>query len=353
MKPLPAICLVFASLLWLQGCGQDAPKCKNVTCGDNSSCEADTGDCVCDPSYTGATCGECAEGYHSTEGACVADECTGDADCDDGLACNGAETCQGATCQAGAAVECSANAACQEPDAACVCVPGFLLEGEACLPDLSILGSWIDDWGMDHDVTRDTWTNAGSVFHITQADGIDNFVVARNDAANPWNAGLWSKFEWGYGGDVLYYCQIAYAAETEQEAAAARASRASLTTGCGGFPWSRLRERLEITGAWVDGWGYDHDISQDTWDNAGSVFHITQLDNQADFLVAHNDPANAWSPDLWSRFDWTWDDAGGLHYCQIAYDAPDEATAAANTAADRASLDTGCGGFGWSSLSPR
>ena len=352
MKFLSIVSLVLTAALLAAGCGEDAPKCKNVTCGDNAGCDPDTGECVCDPGYTGVSCADCAEGYHADGDACLADECAVDADCDDGSTCNGAETCQGATCQAGTAVQCQADASCQEPDGACACDPGFLPEGDSCLAYLSILGSWVDDWGYVHEVTREAWTSGDSIFHITQADPVAGELVAQNDAANPWNPGLWSKFEWGYGGDVLYYCQIAFAAASEEEAAAARANRASLMTGCGGFPWSRLHARLEITGAWIDDWGYDHDITQDTWSTAGSVFHITQVDNEAMFLVAHNDPANAWSPGLWSRFDWTWDAQGELYYCQIAYDAADEETAAANTAADRADLATGCSGFGWSHLNP-
>jgi len=108
---------------------------------------------------------------------------------------------------------------------------------------------------------------------------------------------------------------------------------------------------LEIVGSWVDDWDTSHVITQDDWTMATSVFNITQFDNDADFLVAQNDSDNDYNPDKWSRFDWT-EDGGDLYYCQIAYDADDEATAAADTSADSGDLDTGCGGFSWSRLNP-
>lgn len=110
---------------------------------------------------------------------------------------------------------------------------------------------------------------------------------------------------------------------------------------------------LEVSGSWIDDWGTSHDIDQESWIMDDSVFHITQFDNGADFMVAQNDADNAYNPELWSRFDWMYDTGGALYYCQIAYDAADEATAAANEDADRSDLDAGCAGFAWSCLNER
>jgi hypothetical protein len=125
-----------------------------------------------------------------------------------------------------------------------------------------------------------------------------------------------------------------------------------LTVPClGGCSGGSEEQDLEIIGSYVDEWDGAHEIGLQTWSTMGSVFHISQYSNLDDFLVAQNDPANEYNPDLWSRFDWTWDGAD-LYYCQIAYDAASEVAALAADGADRADLATGCNDFAWSKLTP-
>lgn len=114
---------------------------------------------------------------------------------------------------------------------------------------------------------------------------------------------------------------------------------------------------LEIAGTWTDEWGGDHLITDTTWTMTGmvaGVFAISQYDNDLDFLIAHNDASNPYSPGLWSRIDWTtWQ--GALYFCQIAYDKATESEALATEPADRIDpTSTGCGGpFPWSKLAQK
>jgi len=110
-----------------------------------------------------------------------------------------------------------------------------------------------------------------------------------------------------------------------------------------------VQAALEIEGEWTDNWGSAHDISQTVWSTMGSDFFISQYSNVEAFLLAQNDSANEYNPDLWSRFDWFYDSDGELLYCQSTYDAVDEDAALA-ASADRADIDAGCGGFAWSVL---
>lgn len=110
------------------------------------------------------------------------------------------------------------------------------------------------------------------------------------------------------------------------------------------------QDALEIAGSWVDNYAGSHEITQSTWVmDMGGTFHISQYSNGDDFLIAQNDAANAYNPDLWSRFDWTYD-GSDLYYCQSAYDAASEAAALAATPANASDLNSGCGGFAWSAL---
>ena len=109
-----------------------------------------------------------------------------------------------------------------------------------------------------------------------------------------------------------------------------------------------IENPLEIIGSYSDIWGGSHTIDEASWtDGYGGIFHISQFDNDSDWLIAQNDAANSWNPELWSKFEWTTDANGGLFYCQSAYDAATEEDAMA-AAADASDLATGCGGFGWS-----
>ncbi|HNC98117.1 MAG TPA: hypothetical protein PKW90_18440, partial [Myxococcota bacterium] len=219
-------------------------------------------------------------------------------------------------------------------------------------PQLEIRGNWVDDWGGSHSISEDLWDMSGSSFHISSYDNFNHYAIAQNDAANAWYPEFWSRFDWTWNGSSYYYCQTAYNAATEADALATPAANsADLSTGCGGFSWSKLSAPLSIIGSYTDNWGGSHEISQSTWTSGSSVYHIQMVDNNGSFLVAQNDAANTYNPELYSRFDWTYDQ-GTLYYCQIAYDAADMASALQNTSAVRADLAAGCNGFGWSSLTP-
>jgi len=116
-------------------------------------------------------------------------------------------------------------------------------------------------------------------------------------------------------------------------------------------------EALAIVGSYTDGFGTAHEVTAERWTQtypgaAPMVFHVTRFDNAAGWVVAQNDPANEYSGGRWSRFDWARSGAA-LWYCQSAYDADSEDAALAAPAADPTDpANAGCGGFGWTNLTP-
>ncbi len=113
-------------------------------------------------------------------------------------------------------------------------------------------------------------------------------------------------------------------------------------------------EPLEVIGSYTDDFMGTHVVTTDSWTQSGQgaplVFQIEQFDNDADFLVAKNDDANAFNPGLYSRFDW-FEDGGQLYFCQSSFDAP-TAAEAEMASADSGDLMMGCGTFAWSTLTP-
>ena len=105
---------------------------------------------------------------------------------------------------------------------------------------LAIVGRYTDDFDGEHVITNSIWTNYG-IYNISQFDNEERYVIARNDESNMSSPCAWSRFDWAYDGDDLYYCQSAYAAESEEAALDSEPADAEdLEKGCSGFPWSQL-----------------------------------------------------------------------------------------------------------------
>lgn len=114
---------------------------------------------------------------------------------------------------------------------------------------LEIAGQWLEEFapgmGITHVIDETRWDQLAdfgdAIFHVDSYDDDARVVVAQGDEANEFSPGLWSRFDWTWDGDALYYCTAVYDAATADDALAAPASEpADLEMGCGGFPWSPL-----------------------------------------------------------------------------------------------------------------
>lgn len=114
----------------------------------------------------------------------------------------------------------------------------------------SIVGTYQDDYGLAHRITQSTWVMDTSVFHIVQVDNPHAFLTAHNDTNNQSFPDKYSRFDWAHDEQsVLYFCQTAYDAETAEKALQTAAANAGdLTSGCSGFPWSKLIPVTEDAG---------------------------------------------------------------------------------------------------------
>lgn len=116
-------------------------------------------------------------------------------------------------------------------------------------------------------------------------------------------------------------------------------------------PWPL--DDIAIAGEYVDNFGGAHVVTTTTWTQGqgegASLFTFEGVWNDDEVAVAQNAPTNAFSPGLYSRFDW-FQDGEDLWFCQTAYDAATAQLAFDATPADVTDLGAGCGGFGWSQL---
>ena len=229
---------------------------------------------------------------------------------------------------------------------------------------LEIIGRYMErsgDYEASHIITETEWTSRSSygtsVYHISQYDNANDFIIAQNDSEKSWNPDKWSRFDYTVKNGELYYCQTAYNAETEEAALATPAADKTdpATKGCGSSPWTKLtKDVVEIIGAYT-AYGYKHVISNTVWVQldpfyGDSIFHITQFDSIDNVIIAQNDETHPWYPNKWSRFDYVIN-GEDIYYCQIAYEEETEEAALAVTTADREDLTgTGCNGSPWSKL---
>ncbi len=92
-------------------------------------------------------------------------------------------------------------------------------------------------------ITNAIWTNYG-VYNISQFDNDEEYVIARNDESNDFNPCAWSRFDWTYDGEDLYYCQTAYDAERPKRLRSRPSPptlrRSAKGCGAGTSAWTKL-----------------------------------------------------------------------------------------------------------------
>lgn len=114
-------------------------------------------------------------------------------------------------------------------------------------PDPLILGGFEDDYGNRFTIARDLWTQLPrSRYHIVRWRSEAQYLIARNDADNPGEAGLWTRIDWmtlpGMPPFAWAFCLSAYRAPSAAAAESTTVARRDTPrTGCNGHPFSRMK----------------------------------------------------------------------------------------------------------------
>ena len=128
--------------------------------------------------------------------------------------------------------------------------PAKSTDNQTILTLSSVTGNFTDDYGIRYSISYKLWMQHPNIkYHIIRWNDREQYLIAKNDAKNPSEAGLYTRidymlfqhmepFKWGF-------CLTVYNAKTDKEAATnAQADRQNPKIGCGGFPFSRMK-RLE------------------------------------------------------------------------------------------------------------
>jgi len=110
-----------------------------------------------------------------------------------------------------------------------------------------LIGTWADDYGSRHAVSDSLWAHDGANrYEILRWDSAGSFAIARNAASNPTDAGRFTRIDWirfeGMAPWQWGFCLTTWNAPTADSAARTTpARRDTPRTGCGGFPFTRLK----------------------------------------------------------------------------------------------------------------
>lgn len=114
-------------------------------------------------------------------------------------------------------------------------------------PPAALIGRFADDYGDVYDVSREQWAQTGNGrYRIVEWNSAQQYLIAQNDSANRTDGGKWTRIDWltlqgmapyGWG-----FCMTAWSAPTRDSARATAPARRDIPrTGCGGFPFTRMR----------------------------------------------------------------------------------------------------------------
>ena len=124
------------------------------------------------------------------------------------------------------------------------CTASIGASGEA---PVAQLGTFVDDYGIVYQITEREWVQRPSArYRIVRWVPEARYLIAQNDAANPTDGGLWTRIDWvplaGMAPYEWAFCLSVYDAPTPGAAAASGDADPSVPrTGCGGYPFSRMR----------------------------------------------------------------------------------------------------------------
>lgn len=224
-------------------------------------------------------------------------------------------------------------------------------------------GSFVSEWAfmlVRDDGLYDGWAPADRTHTLERYDNAAQYLVAQNAPDDDFNPDKWSRFDWTWGEDgTLYWCQSAFGADTADDAEGVETADRTdpATSGCGGsFPWSAFsadQGPIALAGVWESADAVIYDLSDESgaWTVGADAFALASYDNGAGYAIAQNGSENETDPELWSRFDWTWDDTGALYLCHTTGDAVDAEAAEAEAAPNRTDpADDGCGDGPWTAL---
>lgn len=111
-----------------------------------------------------------------------------------------------------------------------------------------LLGNFTDDYSIRYTISDSVWIQHPNVkYHILNWNIKEQYIIARNDAANPSETGLYTRIDYmsfsGMKPWLWGFCLTIYNAKSTTIAETTiQADRQNPKKGCNGFPFSRMKK---------------------------------------------------------------------------------------------------------------
>lgn len=221
------------------------------------------------------------------------------------------------------------------------------------LSGLEIQGEWASNFGGTETFTSTTFKSYGTSA-LVQYDNTKNLAVTQNPADATYNPSKFSKLIWTQvSADSFHYCTVDYGLDTAADALASTKTADATkldTTGCNGFPWTKLTRVLEIIGTFTSSYG-NETIDSEAWTSFGTA-KVHRWDNTFNIVITQNPADDAYNPSKFNKVVWTELSAESFYYCTVDFglETADAAWASTKTANATTPDTSGCGSFGWTKL---
>lgn len=114
---------------------------------------------------------------------------------------------------------------------------------------VTIPGSFLDDYGIRYTITDSLWLqHPSSRYHILRWNKEKQYLIAKNDAQNKSDAGLYTRIDYmKFTGMEPYtwgFCLSVYKAQSDSlaEFGSNNTNRSNPRKGCNGYPFSRMKK---------------------------------------------------------------------------------------------------------------
>lgn len=108
-------------------------------------------------------------------------------------------------------------------------------------------GTYTDDYGIEYTISSDLFEmKPNTKFNIIEWNMKGQYIIAKNDSSNKFDAGLYTRIDWmKFENQAPYtwgFCYSTYNAPTADSAKNVNVvDRVNPKIGCNGFPFSRMK----------------------------------------------------------------------------------------------------------------
>jgi len=219
--------------------------------------------------------------------------------------------------------------------------------------EIAAKGAWDDNYGTTTTVTADKWGTAT----IVEFNNEEAWAVVQLPEDDEFNPKKFSVYVWEHKDEMSgwWFCTASFGKDTAEDAKKAAVDMANTDDpakgGCGDFPWTEMREPIEIKGSYTDNYDGKPEVGTFKWDTAA----VIDSDNNENWAIVQLPKDDEFNPEKFSKYVWTEPGEDGTFFvCTVDFgkDSYDDAFNTDKKADDSDPAKSGCGDYAWTEFTP-